>query len=207
LGKNFEELMGENWLSLKDAAALLGVHPSTLRLWSNKGLLPVHLTPGGHRRYLRSEVELWAASRKTMAPEEILQSVIRSVRLQISEGRLDSESWYARLDEMARAQYRQAAHFLFRGLLISLSDGGDSLNEAHAIGYEYASRARRYGLNYVEAVRAFLFFRNSMMDAILSVYQQANLPIQNLLPKIQTFTDAILLSLIETYQKFENGHG
>ncbi len=36
--------MGEKWLSLKDAADLLGVHPSTVRLWSNKGLLPVHLT-------------------------------------------------------------------------------------------------------------------------------------------------------------------
>jgi excisionase family DNA binding protein len=199
--------MSEKWLSLKDAAEMLGVHPSTVRLWSNKGLLPVHLTQGGHRRYLRSEVELWAASRQAMGAEEILQSVVRNVRLQIADGRLDAEPWYARLDETARIQYRQSAHALFRGLLAALSDSGDSAAEAHAIGYEYASRARRYGLSYVEAVRAFLFFRNTMMESILSVYRQANLSVQDLLPKIHAFTDAILLSLLETYQALENHHG
>ncbi len=199
--------MGEKWLSLKDAADLLGVHPSTVRLWSNKGLLPVHLTQGGHRRYLRSEVELWAASRQAMGPEEILQSVVRNVRLQIADGRLEAEPWYAKLDGAARAQYRESAHILFRGLLASLSENSDSAAEAHAIGYEYASRARRYGLNYVEAVRAFLFFRNTMMESILTVYRQANLSAQDLLPKIHAFTDAILLSLLGTYQTLENHNG
>ncbi|MGC8855248.1 MAG: MerR family transcriptional regulator [Anaerolineae bacterium] len=199
--------MGEKWLSLKDAADLLGVHPSTVRLWSNKGLLPVHLTQGGHRRYLRSEVELWAASRQSVGPEEILQSVVRTVRLQIADGRLEAEPWYAKLDSAARAQYRESAHTLFRGLLASLSERGDSASEAHAIGYEYASRARRYGLNYVEAVRAFLFFHNTMMESILTVYRQANLSVQDLLPKIHAFTDAILLSLLETYQALENHNG
>lgn len=199
--------MSDQWLSLKEAAELLGVHPSTVRLWSNKGLLPVHLTQGGHRRYLRSEVELWAAGRHEMEPEEIMQSVIRNVRLQIADGRLEKERWYTKLDSAARAQYRESAHVLFRGLIASLSDSVDSAAEAHAIGYEYASRARRYGLSYVEAVQAFLFFRNTMMEAILSVYRQANLSVQDILPKIHTFTDAILLSLLETYQALENHNG
>ena len=32
--------MTDEWLSLKGAAELLGVHPSTVRLWSDKGVLP-----------------------------------------------------------------------------------------------------------------------------------------------------------------------
>lgn len=32
----------DEWLSLSDAAEVLGVHPSTVRLWSDKGVLPVH---------------------------------------------------------------------------------------------------------------------------------------------------------------------
>ncbi len=199
--------MGKEWLSLKDAAELLGVHPSTVRLWSNKGLLPVHLTRGGHRRYLRSELELWLAGRQDAEPETMMQSVVRNVRLQIAEGRLDAEPWYVRLDETARAQYRQSAHTLFRALLAFLSDDHSSLAEAHAIGYEYASRARRYRLSYVEAVQAFLFFRNMMIDSILSVSRRANLAVHEMLPKIHTFTDAILLSLLETYQVLENHHG
>ena len=45
--------MNDEWLSLSDAAKLLGVHPSTVRLWSDKGVLPTHRTSGGHRRYRR----------------------------------------------------------------------------------------------------------------------------------------------------------
>jgi len=46
----------DEWLSLSDAAKLLACHPSTVRLWSDKGVLPTHRTSGGHRRYRRNEV-------------------------------------------------------------------------------------------------------------------------------------------------------
>ncbi len=199
--------MDKEWLSLKDAAAMLGVHPSTVRLWSNKGLLPVYLTQGGHRRYLRRDLELWLASRQETKAEAMMNTVLQSVRLQIAEGRLNAEPWYARLDETARAQYRQSAHALFRALLAFLADNCSAPAEAHAIGYEYASRARRYGLSHVEAVRAFLFFRSLMIDAILNISHPSNRAIYEMLPRIHAFTDTILLHLLETYQVLENHHG
>ena len=33
-----------------------------MRIWSDKGLLPVYRTQGGHRRYKRNEVLLWAST-------------------------------------------------------------------------------------------------------------------------------------------------
>lgn len=39
------------------------VSPITVRQWSQKGLLPARTTPGGHRRYLRDDVERFAKSR------------------------------------------------------------------------------------------------------------------------------------------------
>ena len=104
--------MTDEWLSLSDAAEVLGVHPSTVRLWSDKGILPVHKTQGGHRRYKRSEISLWAGSSqksRAIEPENMMQEVIRNVRMQISEGSLQAESWYQKLDEDARAQYRLSA--------------------------------------------------------------------------------------------------
>ncbi|MFN3492056.1 MAG: MerR family transcriptional regulator, partial [Anaerolineales bacterium] len=100
--------MMNEWLSLSDAANILGVHPSTVRLWSNKGILPVHKTQGGHRRYRRNEISLWAESSfpSRFDANQIMQEIIRSLRIQISEGSLEAESWYQKLDEEARAQYR-----------------------------------------------------------------------------------------------------
>ena len=112
------------WLSLSAAAELLGVHPSTVRLWSDKGLLPVHRTKGGHRRYKRSEVLLWAQTARevrTVQPEDMMQSAIRNVRMQITEGKLEAEAWYQKLDDDARMQYRQSARSLFQGLMTYLA--------------------------------------------------------------------------------------
>jgi excisionase family DNA binding protein len=202
------------WLSLSAAAELLGVHPSTVRLWSDKGLLPVHRTQGGHRRYKRDEVVLWAQTARevrTVQPEDMMQSAIRNVRMQVTEGKLEAESWYQKLDNEARMQYRQSSRSLFQGLMNYLaSTNEEAASEAFAVGYEYASRARRYNLSYVDAARAFMFFRNVLIQSVMKVYSEANIPSgkawEEMLGKMHTFTDQILISLLQTYQSLENAN-
>lgn len=207
--------MTDDWLSLSNAAKLLGVHPSTVRLWSDKGTIPVHKTQGGHRRYKRSEIILWAESNsksreEAIEPEGMMNEVVKNVRMQISEGRLQEESWYQKLDEDARVQYRMSARSLFQGLMTYMSTNGrEAETEAYAIGYEYASRARRYSLSYVDAARAFLFFRDTLVESVIKVYGEANVPTKRateMYTKIHTFTDEILISLLETYRKLESAN-
>ena len=198
----------DQWLSLHAAAEILGVHASTVRIWSDKGLLPVYRTKGGHRRYKKSEVLLWAESARgiqTIDPLSVVQAAVHNIRMQISEGHLEGEGWYQKLDENARRQYRQSAHTLFQGLVnFLLSDGDVGMAEARSIGYEYASRARRFGLNAVDAARAFLFFRTVLVESVIQVYQEANAPSgrawADILRKVNSYADQILLHLLETYQ-------
>ncbi|HLA86564.1 MAG TPA: helix-turn-helix domain-containing protein [Anaerolineales bacterium] len=206
--------MTDEWLSLSDAAEVLGVHPSTVRLWSDKGILPVHKTQGGHRRYKRSEISLWAGSSqksRAIEPENMMQEVIRNVRMQISEGSLQAESWYQKLDEDARAQYRLSARSLFHGLMNYVSaNNEEAASEAYAIGYEYASRGRRYNLSYVDAAKAFLFFRDTLIESIIKVYGDAKVPASQatqMYSKIHAFTDGILISLLQTYESLGNANG
>src|SRR5581483_5748307 len=46
-----------DWLTLGQAARFLGVAQSTIRKWSDQGRVPAFYTPGGHRRYRRSDLE------------------------------------------------------------------------------------------------------------------------------------------------------
>jgi excisionase family DNA binding protein len=204
--------MTDEWLSLSDAAKILGVHPSTVRLWSDKGALPVHKTQGGHRRYKRAEILLWAetSSRSrpdALEPEGMMQEVVKNVRMQISEGRLQAESWYQKLDEDARAQYRLSARSLFQGMMTYIATSGkEADSESFAIGYEYASRARRYNLSYVDAAKAFLFFRDTLVESVIKVYSDAHVPTKQateMYTKMHNFTDEILISLLDTYQTLE----
>jgi excisionase family DNA binding protein len=50
-------------LTPNEVAELLMVNPVTVRQWAARGLLPSVTTPGGHRRFLLSDVEEFARSR------------------------------------------------------------------------------------------------------------------------------------------------
>lgn len=196
----------EAWLSLSGAAQMLGVHPSTVRLWSNQGNFPVHRTSGGHRRYLRSEVELWMKTSQpgpALEPESAMQSAIGQLRMRVADGRLEAEAWYQKLDENARVQYRQGGLALVRGLMNYLSGEAQAASAAKLLGYEYAARARRAGLTNLEATQAFLFFRNGLLEALVNAYDAARVPPglawSHLLSHFHAFTDLVLLNLLETY--------
>jgi excisionase family DNA binding protein len=49
------------WLTLGQAARFLGVAQSTIRKWSDQGRVPAFYTPGGHRRFRRSDLDTFLA--------------------------------------------------------------------------------------------------------------------------------------------------
>ncbi len=208
-----EKSTENDWLSLSEAAELLGVHPGTVRNWSNQGVIPFHRTRGGHRRYRRAEIDLWKQSQSILTASEVdsmMQSALRNTRLQISEGVLQHQSWYGKLDEEAKEQYRLSGRLLLQGLsrfLSALEEEGNQ--QAQQIGSEYALRARRYGLSLVEAAQAFFFFRNNLIDSMLRVYEAAAVRSPHawsaMFRRINAYTDQIMTALLEVYGNHPNG--
>lgn len=62
-------------LSLGPASRLLGVDPDTLRRWADDGRVEAFVTPGGHRRFDRREIERVAAARRPGAGRRLLASL------------------------------------------------------------------------------------------------------------------------------------
>lgn len=200
-----------DWLSLSDVAEMLGVHPSTVRAWSDQGVLPVYRTQGGHRRYMQNEINLWmqtSREKKEVEPERALRDVLKRIRFKIGENQLEPEKWYQKLDDDARKKYRMSGKNLMQSLASYLSaEDEDASAEARSLGYEYASRGRRYGLSLIDATRAFLFFRNALLEAMIAVYLDARVSDTEswgqMLTSLHAFTDQTMISLMETYEAFE----
>jgi len=50
------------YLTPVEAAELLMVSTASIRLWASKGLIPAQTTAGGHRRFLKRDIEVFAKS-------------------------------------------------------------------------------------------------------------------------------------------------
>ena len=140
-------------------------------------------------------------------PVDLMKLAVRQVRIHIAEGSLENEAWYLKLDEDARTQYHHSGGVLAQGLINYLAaDDEGATSEAISLGYEYASRAQSNKLNSVEATRAFLFFRNMLIDAVMRQFGDSNISSKDawhMLSLVIAYTDQIQLSLLETFISFE----
>ncbi|HEY4718335.1 MAG TPA: helix-turn-helix domain-containing protein [Anaerolineales bacterium] len=201
-----------DWLTLSQVAKILGVHPGTVRKWADKGHLPSHRTQGGHRRFRQQDIDLWVTSQRNFAkegPTSVVRSALIHTRLLISEGSLETEKWYAKLDRTAREEFRHSGRKLMQSLMKFLaSNEKEGQAEAHAAGYEYGMLGRRHGLSSLEATQAYLFFRSALHEALLAVYETAAIHSaqawKEMTQKIEAFTNQVLISLLETYQITKN---
>jgi excisionase family DNA binding protein len=197
-----------DWLSLSEAADLLGVHPSTLRTWADRGDLPAHRTPGKHRRFRRADIEHWADSRRAAhaSPGQlIVESVLGRTRMQMAEGRLNAEPWYQHFDEARRRELREAGRGQLRLLLAYLSEEGPPDAAAvQALGAAYERLGREAGLSLAETVNVFLYFRDFLYDSVVEVYQASGQRAARewaaMHRRIASFTNSILLALIEAHE-------
>jgi excisionase family DNA binding protein len=200
----------DEWISLGEAADVLGVHPSTVRHWADSGDLPSQRTPGGHRRFRRRDLEQWVTrQREDRAPAEaqiMMQSVLGRARLEIGDGQLHGLAWYDRLDEVSRQTHRALGRRLLETLTHYLADPDAHLamlGQARDLGREYAGLSISQGLSLADSVRAFLFFRDLLIDSVIQLAEMLSLrtPVDwgARLRQVNQMTDELLLELVETY--------
>ncbi len=202
----------DEWLSLREAADLLGMHPATVRLWADRNELPSRRTNGGHRRFRRADIEarLHQETERRPGPSAqlLVQSVLGRVRFAFTDGTLSAFSWYAHFNEVARDAYRSLGRRVLELLLRALTDttsDEDLRAEALQIGKAYGSITRESHVPVADAVRAFLYFRSLVDESVLQLAQvqgsrdrdHQDIPWAESLYQIQTLTNEILPALIE----------
>ena len=168
-------------LTIRQAAARLGVHPLTLRNWSEKGTIPCLRTPGGHRRYRVADLQrVLAGPHEDPATAAAIARLVRSaVREAVAAPpRLASATALRTLRaDLTRGQRRSLAE-VGRSLLSLLIEcavagrgGADTgtgsvLRRGRQLGHSYGVAARRLGLAPSTIVATFSFFQDTVMHAL-----------------------------------------
>jgi excisionase family DNA binding protein len=198
------------WVSLREAADILGVHPATVRNWADKGELASRRTPGGHRRFRRSDLMRHAETQGEVQPTEIqviLQSALGHTRMQVGGGTLTSIPWYEAMGDQTRVslrdQGRQVLEELRKYLGHNAADQG--LAAAIHLGKDYAKVLVNDGLTLPQAVRGFFYFSDFVINSVLT-WSEITPPRSStewgaMLRQINTFIHTMLLSIIEYYEE------
>src|SRR5579863_1012933 len=203
----------EEWLSLREVADMLGMHPATVRLWADRNELPSRRTSGGHRRFRRADIQARLHSETEKKPHPaaqlLVQSVLGRVRFAFTDGTLDALPWYHHFNDVAREAYRSLGRRVLELLLRALTDNTNAeelRQEALQLGAEYGSITRTSHVPVADAVRAFLYFRNIVDESVLQLAEirgsrdLQDVPWAESLRQIQALTSEILPALIEAAQ-------
>jgi excisionase family DNA binding protein len=198
------------WVSLRRAAEILGVHPATVRNWADRGELASRRTPGGHRRFRVSDLAMHAQSSHDIQPIEvqlIIQNALGQARIQVGDGNLEQVPWYQKMGEKTRQAMREQGRHLLEELRRYMASGApdSQLAVAIKIGKEYAAELTDDKLTLPEAMRGFYYFSDFVINSILT-WSEITPPRSapewaTLLRQVNTFMNAMQLSIIEYYEE------
>lgn len=197
------------WVSLRQAAAILGVHPATVRNWADRGDVPSRRTPGGHRRFRKTDLLHYAETQGELQPTEvqiIIQNALGKTRMEVGSGTLDHIHWYAAMSEHAREAMRQQGRRVLEEMRKFIADDApdEHLAIAIQIGKDYAAILQHDGLTLPQAARGFFYFSDFVINAVLTwseINPRSATEWGALLRQVNTFINAMLLSIIEYYQE------
>lgn len=195
------------WLPLGEASKFLGVDESTLRAWTDAGRLRAFRTPGGHRRYRRDDLSAFVQSQQA-GSQSTLADVIgpHGVRLMAGASRrgIHQQSWYANVDPATAEAMRLTCRTLMDALAGYLAGGQQqrtALRTGENAGRELGRQVAALRLGPAEATRAFLYFKESITQAVSS-----RLPLPSdrkirSIRRIERFLDRVLLQMMAVYEQ------
>jgi excisionase family DNA binding protein len=196
---------GLEWLTLREASAILGVHFTTLRSWADQGDIRVFRTPGGHRRFskadLRRFLEERASHTKLADADLLVEAALGRVRQQMAKIPIEHSAWRQESDESVRQMNQERGRRLFAlavNFIIKPSQRAEILIDGRVLGHEYGQYAVRKGIGLAETGRAVQFFRRQLLDVVRrdDTLDAEDMHIRQLLDQ---FLDEILYAVLEGY--------
>jgi excisionase family DNA binding protein len=186
------------WLTLGEAARLLGVDETTLRSWADTGKIPVFRTPGGHRRFNATDVRTLlevpvGASRR-----------LGSVAADSSPREwLATRPWYGRLDEEARVRARTCCVHLMRVLAAYLEEHPARmrhLDDGRRVGADLGREVARWGLTPAQSTDVFLHYKRMVTDLLAAPPFGSSGQVRSV-RDADVFLGEVLQAMMEAYEE------
>lgn len=204
----------EPLLSISEASQMLGVSETALRQWTDEGKIKAFITPGGHRRYSRTELKRFMGSHhKRLGIKDLVIELEDTAQIhrEIARTSLHTTSRYSKLD----AESQERLSRLGRGLLdvtiryiTEPARRKEIIKLVHDIGHSHGEMLAKLGLPLTDAVEAFIRHRDPMMRAVTHLMRKREAHtgrVVEAIPLVARVLDEALVSLVAAHQQSHNG--
>lgn len=199
------------WLTIREASALVGVSVATLRRWCDAGLVSVFTTPGGHRRFARAAVlDLVPASVPTAALAGGGTTAARMINAYRRANRDSPElpAAFARMAERNLSELREHGRHIVEALIDALDERGSQEATHHARARAAASAcgslAGAAGVPLQDALTVFVRFRGPFLHELAGLCRRRGLDASSTAQMLERASDALDSLLPEVIGGFQS---
>ncbi len=200
----------ESLVSISEASRILGVSEPALRQWTDEGKIKAFITPGGHRRYSRTELrKLMTSQQRTLGVKDLASKLENTVQVHrdIDRAFLNTTLWYGKLSEESQKHLASLGRRLL-GLIIRYvsepSKRKDTAVMAREVGNDFGETLANLGLPLTDSVQAFLLHREPVMSMATSLMKRREAfdgRIAGAIPLADHIIDEALVALVAAHQQ------
>jgi excisionase family DNA binding protein len=197
-------------LSISEASAFLGVSEAALRQWTDEGRIKAFITPGGHRRYSRDELnKLMATGQKSLGIKQLVTGLEDTVgaHREMDRARVEAMPWYSELspadqEELAIAGRRFLT--LVTRYVAEPARRDEVMKMAREAGAFFGDTLARHGLPLTDAVQTFIAHRDPLVRAateLMKRHEPVSERVVGAIPLVVRVMDEALVSLVSAHQQ------
>jgi predicted site-specific integrase-resolvase len=192
---------------------MLGVSEATLRQWTDEGKVKAFITPGGHRRYDKTELRSFIGKEHRIHGIKDLVNSIEStppLHRQLAHKHFPTTSWYHKLDPPTQKHLANSGRELLHQVTKYLREPTKRIEieeKVRCIGMEFGNQASNMGLSLTEAIEIFMLHRNPVTNAVTDLIKRReslNERAVEAIPLLNHIMDETLIAMVSAYQLYRD---
>ena len=210
-GSSFQQSL----VSISEASHILGVSETALRQWTDEGKIKAFVTPGGHRRYSRAELnKFMLSSRKLLGIKDVVAELedTASTHREIGRTYFKTSYLYSNLNRESQELLAELGRRLLSIIIRYITEPSrreEIIKLAQDVGHSHGETLARLGFQLTDSVEAFLMHRNTIMEAtsqLLTKKEAFNRRVVEAIPLTTRVMDETLVSLVAAHQEYQKVH-
>lgn len=201
------------FFNISEASRMLGVSEAALRQWTDEGKVKAFITPGGHRRYSKAELEkLLSSHSKTLGIKDLVSELEETAGLhrEIAHQLLSSAPWYDKLSRESQEHFAEIGRRMLSLIIKYVTEPSkreETTYFARQAGHETGKILAELGLPLTDSIEAFLLHRDPIMNGATHLIKKGESfsgRIVEAIPLVNRIMDETLVALVIAHQQYQN---